>query len=76
MPYVTGTNDEGTQKGFSAIPNNGYVFDRWEGTDRDRICVRTIGFCRTTFTMNSNRDVQAFLKVIQNKFYDLKFLYI
>ena len=61
-PYVTGTYDEGTQIGFSEIPNKGYVFDRWEGTDRDGICVRTIGFCRTTFTINSNRDIQAFFE--------------
>tara|TARA_B110000046_G_scaffold64716_1_gene72169 strand:+ start:230 stop:358 length:129 start_codon:yes stop_codon:yes gene_type:complete len=42
LPYVTGNYDDETQTGFSAIPNKGYVFDRWEGTDRDCICVRTI----------------------------------
>ena len=64
-PDATGIYDEGTQIGLSAIPDEGYWFVRWSGTDRDnKNCgwVRP-GNCRATFTMNSDRNIQAFFQI-------------
>ena len=64
-PDATGIYDEGTQIGLSAIPDEGYWFVRWSGTDRDnKNCgwVRP-GNCRATFTMNSDRNIQALFQI-------------
>ena len=64
-PDATGIYDEGTQIGLSAIPDEGYRFVRWSGSDRDnKNCgwVRP-GNCRATFTMNSDRNIQALFQI-------------
>jgi hypothetical protein len=64
-PDATGIYNEGTQIGLSAIPDEGYRFVRWSGSDRDNKNCGLVrpGNCRSTFTMNSNRDVQAFFQI-------------
>jgi hypothetical protein len=64
-PDATGIYNEGTQIGLSAIPDEGYRFVRWSGSDRDNKNCGLVrpGNCRATFTMNSNRDVQAFFQI-------------
>jgi|TARA_B110000967_G_scaffold148798_1_gene152473 hypothetical protein len=64
-PDTDGTYNEGATITVTAAPNNGYVFDRWEGTDNDNQpygCWAGPGKCRAAITMNSNRDVQAFFQ--------------
>jgi len=64
-PDATGIYNEGTQIGLTAIPDEGYRFVRWSGSDRDnKNCgwVRP-GNCRATFTMNSDRNIQAFFQI-------------
>lgn len=66
-PDANGIYNEGATITVTATPNNGYAFDRWEGTDNDNQpygCWAGPGKCRTAITMNSNRDVQAFFKAL------------
>ena len=64
-PDATVIYDEGTQIGLSAIPDEGYRFVQWSGSDRDN---KNCGFvrpgnCRATFTMNSDRNIQALFQI-------------
>ena len=67
-PEATGTYDEGAQLTLSAIPEEGYVFCRWLGTDNDNLfCEKSEdrgaqGKSRCIILMNSNRDVTAFFE--------------
>jgi hypothetical protein len=67
-PEATGTYDEGAQLTLSAIPEEGYVFCRWLGTDNDNLfCEKSEdrgaqGKSRCIILMNSNRDVEAFFE--------------
>lgn len=67
-PDATGTYDEGAQLTLSAIPNEGYTFCRWLGTDNDNLICKDSelqgarGKSRCIILMNSNRDVQAFFE--------------
>lgn len=62
-PEATGTYDEGTTITISATPDEGYKFDKWEGSDFDNNGCAFARYCRTAVTMNSNRDVQAFFQI-------------
>ena len=65
-PDANGIYNEGATITVTATPDNGYVFDRWEGSDNDNKsngCWAGPGKCRTSITMNSNRDVQAFFEI-------------
>jgi hypothetical protein len=67
-PEATGTYDEGAQLTLSAIPDEGYMFCRWLGTDNDNLfCEKSEdrgaqGKSRCIILMNSNRDVTAFFE--------------
>ena len=64
-PDANGIYNEGATITVTATPDDGYVFDRWEGTDNDNQpygCWAGPGKCRSAITMNSNRDVQAFFQ--------------
>ena len=67
-PDATGIYDEGAQLTLSAIPEEGYMFCRWLGTDNDNLfCKKSEergaqGKSRCIILMNSNRDVTAFFK--------------
>ena len=67
-PEANGTYNAGAQLTLSAIPNNGYSFCRWLGTDNDNsVCRKSElqgarGKSRCIIKMNSNRDVQAFFE--------------
>ena len=67
-PEATGTYDEGAQLTLSAIPEEGYMFCRWLGTDNDNLfCKKSEergaqGKSRCIIFMNSNRDVKAFFE--------------
>ena len=61
-PDATGSYYEGTTITLTATPDDGYVFDRWIGSDFDNNGCAFARFCRTAVTMFSNRDVEAFFK--------------
>ena len=65
-PDANGTYDAGAAITISATPNEGYMFDRFSGSDNDNNpngCWPGRGKCRTSIKMNSNRDVQVFFKL-------------
>ncbi len=67
-PEATGTYNEGTTMTLSAIPDEGYRFVRWLGSDNDngrcgRINTPVRGYCRCIVTLYSNRDIQAFFEM-------------
>ena len=61
-PEATGTYDEGATITITATPDEGYVFDRWLGSDHDNSNCAFALHCRTAITIYSNRDVQAFFQ--------------
>ena len=73
-PDATGVYNEGSQLTLSAIPDEGYIFCRWLGTDNDSEgCLQrdllglggARGKSRCIIKMNSNREVQAFFEKIK-----------
>ena len=71
-PEATGTYDKGAQLSLSTIPDKGYVFCRWLGTDNDSTdCLKrdlsgldgARGKSRCIIKMNSNREVEAFFQI-------------
>ena len=64
-PDANGLYNEGAKVTFRAIPDEGYLFDRWEGTDRKGCGWVMRPHCRGGVTMNSDRDVQAFFEKIK-----------
>ena len=70
-PDATGIYSEGSQLTLSAIPDEGYIFCRWLGTDNDSEgCLQrdllglggARGKSRCIIKMNSNREVEAFFQ--------------
>lgn len=67
-PEANGTYNAGAQLTLSAIPNNGYSFCRWLGTDNDNsVCKKSQlegarGKSRCIIKMDSNRYVEAFFE--------------
>ncbi len=63
-PDASGTYNKGATITITATPNNGYVFDKWVGSDNDNSNCNFSGplGCRTGITMNSNRYVDVFFK--------------
>ena len=61
-PAASGTYNEGATITITATPDEGYKFERWEGSDfDDNPCNFSGPFnCRTAVTMDSDRDVEAF----------------
>ena len=63
-PDANGTYDEGVAITLTATPDEGYKFDRWEGSNSDGCPNTKYGvqpnFCRTAILMDSDRDVIAF----------------
>ena len=68
-PDANGMYNEGATIGVTASPDEGYRFDRWEGSDNDGNrpfgCMAGPGKCRTRTIMNSDRDVKAFFEKIK-----------
>jgi len=66
-PAASGTYNEGATVTITATPEEGYKFERWEGSDfDDNPCNFSGPFnCRTAVTMRSDRDVGAFFLKIQ-----------
>lgn len=65
-PDANGTYDAGALITITATPNEGYMFDRFSGSDNDKNsngCWAGPGKCRTSIKMNSNRGVQVFFKL-------------
>ncbi len=69
-PDANGVYDAGASITITAIPDIGYQFDRWEGTDNlNKTCGNasaphpTPGKCRAAINMYANRNVQAYFKV-------------
>ena len=63
MPDPSGTYNKGSTFTLTATPDEGYVADRWVGTDlRNPICGTTIRHCRCIVTLNSNRNVIAYFR--------------
>ena len=64
-PDATGIYDEGATITITATPDEGYEFNRWEGSDFDENTCNFSGpnNCRTAITMNSDRDVEAFFQI-------------
>ena len=60
----TATYNEGETLTLTATADEGYMPDRWVGTDlRNPICRNTtIRHCRCIVTINSNRDIIAYFK--------------
>jgi len=61
-PDANGTYDAGAQLTLSAIPNEGYTFCRWLGTDNDNLNCKNSKHSRCIILMNSNRYVEAFFE--------------
>jgi len=67
-PDANGTYDAGAQLTLSAIPNEGYTFCRWLGTDNDNLLCKKSelqgarGKSHCIILMNSNRNVEAFFE--------------
>ena len=63
-PDADGTYNEGVAITLTATPDEGYKFDRWEGSNSDGCPNTKYGvqpnFCRTAILMDSDRDVIAF----------------
>ncbi len=66
-PDANGIYNEGAKVTFRAIPDEGYMFDRWEGTDNKGCGWVRLPHCRGGVTMNSDRDVKVFFKKITVK---------
>jgi len=66
-PAASGTYNEGATVTITGTPEEGYKFERWEGSDfDDNPCNFSGPFnCRTAVTMDSDRDVEAFFLKIQ-----------
>ena len=67
-PDANGMYNKGAAITVTAIPDEGYMFDRWEGSDNDNQpygCWAGPGKCRTAIKMDSDRDVQAFFEKIK-----------
>ena len=71
-PDANGTYDEGVIMTLTATPDEGYVFDRFEGSDNDDTnCGSRVpkppspNFCRAIILMDSDRDVWAFFSKIK-----------
>ena len=66
-PAASGTYNKGATVTITATPEEGYKFERWEGSDfDDNPCNFSGPFnCRTAVTMHSDRDVEAFFLKIQ-----------
>tara|TARA_X000000368_G_C23057134_1_gene724525 strand:- start:2571 stop:2915 length:345 start_codon:yes stop_codon:yes gene_type:complete len=63
IPDPSGTYNKGSTFTLTATPDEGYVADRWVGTDlRNPICGTTIRHCRCIVTLNSNRNVIAYFR--------------
>ena len=71
-PENTTTYSGKTVVTITAIPDEGYEFARWLGTDNDnkpnpcgkgRQLGKFFSDCHITIEMNSNRDVQVFFKL-------------
>ena len=71
-PENTTTYSGKTVVTITAIPDEGYEFARWLGTDNDnkpnpcgkgRQLGKFFSDCHITIKMNSNRDVQVFFKL-------------
>jgi len=64
-PDASGTYDEGVLMTITAVADEGYCFDRFEGSDADdeyclnKNCILS-NSCRAIISMNSDRDVWAF----------------
>ena len=62
-PEATGKYNYGAVITITATPDDGYKFDRWEGTDNDDLpygCWARPGNCRAAITIDSDRNVIAF----------------
>ena len=66
-PAATSIYNDGATVTISATPDEGYNFERWEGSDfDDNPCNFSDPFnCRTAVTMRSDRDVEAFFLKIK-----------
>ena len=63
IPDPSGTYNKGSTFTLTATPDEGYVADRWVGTDlRNPICGGAVRHCRCIVTLNSNRNVIAYFK--------------
>ena len=62
-PDANGTYDEGVAITLTATPDEGYEFDRWEGSDADNSGCAMARHCRTAIKMDSDRYVSAFFKI-------------
>ena len=63
IPDPSGTYNKGSTFTLTATPDEGYVADRWVGTDlRNPICRSTVRHCRCVVTLNSNRNVIAYFR--------------
>lgn len=69
FPDANGKYNKGATITITATPEEGYMFDRWVGVSNDYYlsagCWVRYGNCRTSITMNSDRDLQAFFKKIE-----------
>ena len=61
-PKASGTYNEGAQLTLSAIPDEGYTFCRFLGTDNDNLICKNSKHSRCIILMNSNRYVEAFFE--------------
>ena len=68
-PYANGTYDYGAVITITGTPDDGYFFDRWEGSDsqgcpnsrlKENSQQPKPNYCRTAIKMDSNRNVTAF----------------
>jgi hypothetical protein len=67
-PDANGIYNKGATITVTASPDEGYKFIRWEGSDNDNQpygCWAGPGKCRTSITMDSDRDVKAFFEKIK-----------
>ena len=63
IPDPSGRYNKGSTFTLTATPDEGYVADRWVGTDLSNpICGTTIRHCRCVVTLNSNRNVIAYFR--------------
>ena len=62
-PNANGTYDEGVAITLTATPDEGYEFDRWEGSDADNSGCAMARHCRTAIKMDSDRYVSVFFKI-------------
>ena len=61
-PEASGTYNEGAQLTLSAVPDEGYTFCRFLGTDNDNLNCKNSKHSRCIILMNSNRYVEAFFE--------------